>query len=261
MAERAGLENRWGRKALLGSNPSLSAIFWLCQKMARPRQKSKRIFDGSAYRVKLWQILAVRHFHYPMKKQNLLFAVPLLLVVLSFFPVLHTTVAGPSGLAYYPISPIEKWGIFLDRERQFHRFASEITAQQPTDEKKILAIDEWTKKHVRDIPDGWETPPDDHELNILVRGYGTPLDRSRIFCILATFAGFPGLRCGSPVRCLVRIHGQWVFVDTMEPIASLELRNPWFVRGHLQMLWPRIRYEILKRVLNRKLLYDHVQAY
>lgn len=232
------------------------------------------------------------------------------MTIVAIFPICKIKVANGQKMTVYKISLPAKIGSFVYREQIFKQLVGKIVQDANTDEEKVLAIYEWVKANIRDIPIKWELPSEGHEFNIIIRGYATPDDKARIFCILTTFAGYPGIRtCGvlkygqqkqAGMISAVHLNGRWlyfdlandiyfryngrlasiedikkhpgdimpnrekaipdrsIFAEGVKHLKNIEVKDPYFTRGHLQMLFPRIRYEFLRRVYKRGILYDYL---
>jgi hypothetical protein len=80
---------------------------------------------------------------------------------------------------------------FVDRDVNYRALARKITAGLATDEARVLAVFEWVRARVRDVPAGFPVV-DDHIWHILVRGYGAGEQKADVFTTLTTYAGVPG---------------------------------------------------------------------
>lgn len=239
---------------------------------------------------------------------TLFFILVFLVAIFALLPICETKIADGQGVITCRTTLFAKIWDFLEREQNFRRIVVEITHNQHTDEEKILAIYEWVRTNIKVIPSGWESLPESHELNILIHRYATNEDRARIFCILTTFAGYPGMRYHSVLNynpeteagmvSIINLSGRWLyldltnniyftykggltsiedikehpeelianggghikdrtyFIESAKYLKDVELKSPYFTRGDLQMLFPRIQYEILKLFIKRGILYD-----
>ncbi len=79
---------------------------------------------------------------------------------------------------------------FVSRDLQARRLAQEITQGATTDQERLEKLFFWTVKNVRPIPGNFPIV-DDHILNVLIRGYGAPDQRTEAFALLASYGGFP----------------------------------------------------------------------
>lgn len=82
----------------------------------------------------------------------------------------------------------EKVIAFLGRDLQLRRLAAEVVPAG-SDPERLLGLFAWVRANVRPVPPGFPVV-DDHVLNILIRGYGAPDQRTEAFCALAAYAGF-----------------------------------------------------------------------
>jgi hypothetical protein len=109
---------------------------------------------------------------------------------------------------------------FFDRDAQYRQLAGEITRHARSDRERVRAVFDWTARRIQPAPDGW-TIVDDHILNIIIRGYGTPDQRADVFAALTTYAGVPAFwraikapngRDGV-VLTFVHLERRWIVVD------------------------------------------------
>lgn len=144
------------------------------------------------------------------------------LIFILFIPLFPTKVATGNTIKIYKIPLFAKLGSFLEREYRYRAYVNEITKDCATDQQKILAIYYWVLKNIKNPPPDTEAI-DDHEFNILIRRYATPIEKVRIFCILTTFAGYPGQESQCNLKynnlivgnriALVRLKERWLFFD------------------------------------------------
>lgn len=213
-----------------------------------------------------------------------------LFLFLAFAPICTTRIAIGPAVKSFGIPLIAKISAFLEREYTFRFLVKDIIRGKIDAEDKILEVYNWVRKNIKDMPRDWNNR-DDHELNIIVRGYATDTDKVRIFCILTTFAGYPGQEYQANLMynnafvagraAGVRLGNRWLYLDLINDvyfrldghIASIdeiknspeklvpnrdiliepvifykscqnlrEIKNIKYVRGHLQMVIPRIKY-------------------
>ncbi len=113
-----------------------------------------------------------------------------------------------------------KWTQFLARHYEYKRLAREITYRRDTDEKKVLAILDWTRKNIKDVPPGMPAC-DDHVLNIIIRGYGVPEQFQDVFTTLCLYAGIPAFfekvydkkHRNRYILSFVNIGSKWIVFD------------------------------------------------
>lgn len=109
---------------------------------------------------------------------------------------------------------------FLGRNYEYSRLAREITEGARTDEEKALAILSWTSKNIRQVPQGMPVV-DDHILNIIIRGYGTPDQFQDVFTTICEYAGIPAFwekvynndKSVVYVLSFVRLRSRWCVFD------------------------------------------------
>jgi hypothetical protein len=131
-----------------------------------------------------------------------------------------------------------KWTQFLARHYEYARLAREITSGKKGDEEKTLAILEWTRDNLKDIPPGMPVC-DDHILNIIIRGYAVPEQFQEVFTTLCSYSGVQAFYekvydCEHRKKYIisyVKIAGKWrpfdahtgiYFKNHMNHIASVE---------------------------------------
>lgn len=107
---------------------------------------------------------------------------------------------------------------FVDRDLNYRALARSITAGVGSDEVRAIAVFEWTRKNIRDVPPGFPVV-DDHIWHIIVRGYGVDDQKADVFTTLTTYAGVPAyfvLFGSRPARLpisVVLVDGRWRVVD------------------------------------------------
>jgi hypothetical protein len=121
---------------------------------------------------------------------------------------------------------------FLDRNAQYRQLAAEITHGIDSDEKRALAVYDWTTRRIQPAPEGWPIV-DDHILNIIIRGYGVSDQRADVFATLSTYAGVsafwqkvdaPGTEDGV-ILTFVRVDGRWVVMDVANGFVFRNVRG------------------------------------
>jgi len=104
---------------------------------------------------------------------------------------------------------------YIDRNYHYNRIVREITYGLVADDDKVLAIFSWCVQHVK--PQPAELPiVDDHQHNIIIRGYGVNDQCEDIFTLLCNYAGFESFYKGFAsvdgknfYVSLVKMHGAW----------------------------------------------------
>ena len=109
---------------------------------------------------------------------------------------------------------------FLDRNAQYVQLSQEVAGASSTDEQRLLAAYDFTRRRIRDTPDGWPVV-DDHILNIVIRGFGLNDQLSDVCALLATYSGVPAF--WSKVKAsgtddgiiftFASVDGRWVVLD------------------------------------------------
>jgi len=192
---------------------------------------------------------------------------------------LHTR-QGVNGVVRMKVIPLyAKCSAFLARDYEYKSLLAEIIAGKRTDEEKITAIFDWTVKHIKKTPPGFDTY-DDHIWNIIVRQYGAPDQMADVFTTLASYAGYPSFfanvspkgQAGKRLTLgfilygtkwhIFDVAGQKMFVDRspLDPTPdgipySAYINNvdkglflEYVKRPDKQKIFPRIIYEIQKRL-------------
>lgn len=104
---------------------------------------------------------------------------------------------------------------FIDRHLEYKQLTGEITVGYKTDNDKVLSIFDWVVKNIKKQPK--ELPVvDDHQLNIIIRGYGVTDQFEDVFTVLCTYGGFEAFykrftnsRKESYFISFVRIKNDW----------------------------------------------------
>jgi hypothetical protein len=87
-------------------------------------------------------------------------------------------------------SPLYEKAIhFVSRDLETRRLAKEIAGGSLSDEERILKVFVWVSDNIQPAPDGFPVI-DDHVLNVLIRRYGRPDQRTEAFGLLAASVGF-----------------------------------------------------------------------
>jgi hypothetical protein len=118
---------------------------------------------------------------------------------------------------------------FFHRHYQYEALAKQITGGLGSDQKRALAIFDWTRRNIRRTPEGW-TVVDDHVLNIIIRGHGVGDQMADVFTTLSTYVGVPAFwriltAPGSGKKLALsfaRVEGKWVVFDVKN---GLTFRN------------------------------------
>lgn len=122
--------------------------------------------------------------------------------------------------AYIHMPLYVKWTQFLARHYEYERLSKDITKGCVTEEEKVLAIFKWTRENIKDIPEGMPLC-DDHILNIIIRGYGTPEQFQDVFTTLCAYANIPAFwtrisdkeKRAKYALSFVRLRGKWCVFD------------------------------------------------
>ena len=109
---------------------------------------------------------------------------------------------------------------FLDRHAQYVQLAREVVGASSTDEQRLLAAYEFTRRRIRNPPDDWPIV-DDHILNIVIRGYGQNDQIADVCALLATYSGVPafwskitpGGTHDGVILTFARVDDRWVVLD------------------------------------------------
>jgi len=132
---------------------------------------------------------------------------------------------GIDGVCYSKKIPLyAKLGGYLYRDWMYRDIANDITRDIKDDTPKVLAIQEWTNKNIKNgIPEGLKAM-DDHPLNIIIRQYGCGDQLNDIFTILCSYAGYRAgmVKCFNAektrliILSLVRVKNEWLIFDTVK---------------------------------------------
>lgn len=107
---------------------------------------------------------------------------------------------------------------FIDRDYHYRRLVREITENQSTSEAKTIAILDWVKENIRDVPEGFDII-DDHVLDIIIRRYGSSDQMTDVFTTLCAYSRVPAF------RSLLKL----TTGDENMPIAYVKLKGKWRV--------------------------------
>lgn len=119
---------------------------------------------------------------------------------------------------------------FLDRDLNYRVLAREITRGKTTDELRVLAVFEWTRANIHDVPPRLSII-DDHVWHIIVRGYGAPDQKADVFTTLVTYGGVPAywIILEQEGRKLpisfAKIDGRWSVFDVQNGIVYRDRRG------------------------------------
>lgn len=114
---------------------------------------------------------------------------------------------------------------FFHRHYQQEALAKEISQGLSSDQERVLAVFDWTRRNIRETPDGW-TVMDDHVLNIIIRGHGLDDQMADVFTTLSTYAGVPAFwrtrtAPGSErklVLSFAKVEGRWAVFDVANDV-------------------------------------------
>jgi len=83
-----------------------------------------------------------------------------------------------------------KWLAFLHRDAEYRHLVRTLVEPGADREATTLRLFEWTREHIRSVPEGFPII-DDHVWDIIVRGYGTQDQAADVFATLCAYAGIP----------------------------------------------------------------------
>lgn len=112
---------------------------------------------------------------------------------------------------------------FLHRDAHYRLLARQITEGLTSDEERVLAVFDWTRRTIQPTPEGWPVV-DDHILNIIIRGHGLGDQMTDVFCTLSTYAGVPAFwrsirdvpNGSSNLLSFAKVEGTWRVFDVVE---------------------------------------------
>ena len=122
---------------------------------------------------------------------------------------------------------------FLHRHYQYQLIADRITHGLKSDQERVLAVFDWTRRNIRRTPKDWPIM-DDHILHIIIRGHGMSDQLADVFTTLSTYAGIPafwmfvrGLPEGSPglVLSFAKVDGAWRVFDVARGVVFSDSRG------------------------------------
>ena len=158
-----------------------------------------------------------------LSRRKILAAVVLVLAVtglaLLFAPA-HTRQGVDYVVTVRELPAYEKALDFVQRDIKYRTLATTVTQGRRTELERLMAVYEWTRRNIRNIPEGFPVV-DDHVWHIIVRGYGADDQKADVFTTLATYAGIPAfwtlLRTERPRAALpmsfARVNGRWIVAD------------------------------------------------
>ncbi|MFA6078132.1 MAG: transglutaminase-like domain-containing protein [Candidatus Omnitrophota bacterium] len=159
-----------------------------------------------------------------MNKKNFKAALVILVIGISVLVIANMDVSirqGVDGKIGYIHMPLyAKWTQFLARHYEYARISSDITRGCKTEEEKVLAILNWTRQNIADVPAGFPLV-DDHILTIITKGYGNPEQHQDVFTALCSYSGIPafwrtvygGADRSKYYLSFARINGKWCVFD------------------------------------------------
>jgi hypothetical protein len=154
--------------------------------------------------------------------------VTMLLVRVATWPV-STRQGFNYEVSVYEIPLYVKVFEFVDRSAHYSMLAREITQGASTDQERALALFGWTRRNVRETPDGWPVV-DDHIWHVIIRGHGVNDQMADVFTTLATYAGVPsfwhivkpaGVSDGL-VLSFARVDRRWVVFDVANGLTFMD---------------------------------------
>ncbi len=129
---------------------------------------------------------------------------------------------------------------FLRRDGEYRALAAQIVQGLHTDRERALAVFEWTRGHIRPIPQGWPVV-DDHVWHIIIRGYGTDDQMADVFTTLCAYAGVPSYwrflrhpETGAVLTVsLARLNGRWAVFDVQHDAMFQDAQGGWLTPQEL----------------------------
>ena len=121
---------------------------------------------------------------------------------------------------------------FLNRHAHYRRLAREITRGSHSDQERVLAVFQWTRRHIPPTPK--ELPViDDHVWHIIIRGHGLSDQMADVFTTLSTYAGVPAfwkfvsVAPGGSIVTLsfAKVEGRWVAFDVAEGVVFADAQG------------------------------------
>ncbi len=143
---------------------------------------------------------------------------------------LRTTATTRQGVNYavspHPIPLYVKILDFIHRDAHYRLLAREMTTGCRTNQERVLAVFDWTRRTIRPTPRGWPIV-DDHILDIIIRGHGTGDQMADVFCTLATYAGVPAFWRVIPdvperpglIFSFAKVRGRWRVFDVAQGVV------------------------------------------
>lgn len=107
---------------------------------------------------------------------------------------------------------------FIDRHCNYRLIADRITRGAKDGDEVVLKILGWTKQNVRPVPYGMPII-DDHILNIIIRGYGTPDQSQDVFTTLCAYKGMTAF--------WKEVYAKGT--DVSYPLSFVKIKNRWRV--------------------------------
>jgi hypothetical protein len=115
---------------------------------------------------------------------------------------------------------------FVERSGQYAQIAGEVTAGASSEAERVERLFAWTRRHVRQTPDGWPIV-DDHILNIIIRGHGMNDQQADVFTTLCSYAGVPAFWTRVPpvpsgphlLLSFARVDGRWRVFDVANGVV------------------------------------------
>jgi hypothetical protein len=114
---------------------------------------------------------------------------------------------------------------FIERSEEYGQIAEEVTQHAGSDADRVLKVFDWTRRRLRQTPEGWPIV-DDHILNIIIRGHAVNDQYADVFATIATYAGVPAFWSKVPLKrppgvilSFALVEGRWRVFDVANGVV------------------------------------------
>jgi hypothetical protein len=127
-----------------------------------------------------------------------------------------------------------KVAYFFARDLQYRELTRDILKGERDKKKIVRTLFDWTVRNIKVPTPGGLPVVDDHVINIVIRGYGEPDQRSDVFATLCSYAGVPSFmkiikrKDGAKLAvCYVRLGNRYYVFDPANKNYFTDRNGAW----------------------------------